>query len=61
MIQDLQYANDMCLISDNMDEIEMMLQVMNEHKEIQDNGCVAISGCRQPTIITKTSADSTAV
>ena len=38
MIQDLQYANDMCLISDNMDEIEMMLQVMNEHKMLPSLG-----------------------
>ena len=30
MIQDLEYADDMCLISDNMDELEMMLQDMNE-------------------------------
>ena len=27
---DLEYAYDMCLISDNMDELEMMLQDMNE-------------------------------
>ena len=30
MIQDLEYADDMLLISDNMDELEMMLQDMNE-------------------------------
>ena len=30
MIQDLENADDMCLISDNMDELEMMLQDMNE-------------------------------
>ena len=41
MIQDLEYANNMCLISDNIDELEMMLQNMNEngsdhqHKEIR--------------------------
>ena len=30
MIQYLQYTDDTCLISDNMDELEMMLQDMNE-------------------------------
>ena len=30
MIQDLEYADDMLLISDNMDELELMLQDMNE-------------------------------
>ena len=30
MIQDLEYADDMLLISDNMEELEMMLQDTNE-------------------------------
>ena len=67
MIQDVEYANNMCLISDNIDELEMMLQNMNEngsdhqHKEIQDNGCVAISWSTLRTSITKTRTDSTTV
>ena len=65
MIQDLEYADDMLLISDNMDKLEMMLQDM--HESCSEMGLTistkksklmavlpSLAGSRQLTTITKT-------